>query len=130
MTDNNKVTIDADYFYELFRKANETDGICKECREEHTAEEFKALRRERDELKARLADCEKRVLNKAGETSAGSVVVIESYKERLAAAERCIDDIDTFWHKWNIGVPFEDGENFFQRVYNTIRAYRAAKEAK
>ena len=60
MADNtNKVTIDADYFAKLHRLANESINICKECREEHTAEEFNALKKERDELKAKFAAAER-----------------------------------------------------------------------
>lgn len=56
MTDNETVTISSEYFLKLHRLANETINICKECREEHTAEEFNALKKERDELKAKMMD--------------------------------------------------------------------------
>ena len=60
MADNtNKVTIDADYFAKLHRLANESINICKECREEHTAEEFNALKKECDELRAKFAAAER-----------------------------------------------------------------------
>ena len=59
MTDDETVTISADYFAKLHRLANESINICKEYREEHTAEEFNSLKKERDELKARFASAER-----------------------------------------------------------------------
>lgn len=56
MNDNETVTISAEYFAKLHRLANEYINICKECREEHTAEEFNAIVKERDGLKAKLAE--------------------------------------------------------------------------
>ena len=59
MTDDETVTISADYFAKLHRLANESINIFKECREEHTAEEFNALKNERDDLKAKFAAAER-----------------------------------------------------------------------
>ena len=114
MADNNKVTIDAAFFSELFRKANETDAICKECCEEHTAEEFNALAKERDELKAKLAgECKNCVSQDEAKVLA----------ESLAAAERCIEDV------WNCLSPQEIADNEYAHI-DIIRAYREKKEAK
>lgn len=92
MTDNEQVTISAAYFAELWKKANETDNICKECREEHTADEFVAIAKERDELKAKLEDAE----NREHASDADGIRLgykCDELSKRLAAAERCIDDV-------------------------------------
>lgn len=100
MTDNETVTISADYFAKLHRLANETINICKECREEHTAEEFNALKKERDELKA-----------------------------KFAAAERCIEDIEPLIGEYTVGDCYPHGPAG-EKMLNIILAYRAAKEVK
>lgn len=134
MADNtNKVTIDADYFAELYLTAKECvrskhdcvecavvkerDGLKKEldehlknCRDRNCwlNAEYKALTKERDELKAKL-DC--------------ADVDRETYKDRAEAAEQCIEDV------WNCLSPQEIADNEYAHI-DIIRAYREKKEAR
>lgn len=158
MADNNKVTIDAAWFAELWKIANEADEVCKDCVREkcgackvvkerdelkaanedlksrvvsdterkHFAkieDEYIAASKERDDLKAKLererenvkellAQLEQERMNKCYEVTA----------KRLAAAERCIDDV------WNCMSPQEIADNEYAHI-DIIRAYRE-KEAK
>ena len=112
MTDNETVTISADYFAKLHRMANETDNIYEEsnamlnaltnrCYElikktNKDAKELLALSNERDELKA-----------------------------KFAAAERLIEEIESVM---SVSVISECAEG--EKVNGIIRAYREAKEAK
>ena len=116
MSDNETVTISADYFAKLHRLANETINICKECREEHTAEEFNAIKKERDELRAKLVYAEREE-----EKCKGITTEYRRCRDSLAAAERCINDIEKKC----------DCEGLtFCKIMDVIRAYREAKEAK
>lgn len=137
-----QVTISAAFFAELWMKAEEADDICKSCREEHTAEEFNALVKERDELRAANEDLKSRVVSyterkhfakleddyiavckECDELRAkldAAEVDRETYKDRAEAAERCIDEIYSL-------IDCEEADNTIGRI---IRAYRAAKEVK
>lgn len=145
MADNtNKVTIDAAFFCELFRKANETDDICKSCREEHTAEEFNALVKERDELKHQLElkdeqcrgcaalcvsqlQCEELTRDRDALRAKLDCAEVdrEAFLKRAETAERCIEDV---YDVLKESVITDCGDGL--QVYEIIRAYREAKEAK
>ena len=108
MADNNhKVTIDAAWFAELYRKATEPKTQMVECKGE--CQSLKALAKERDELKAKL-DC--------------AEVDRETYKDRAEAAERCIEEIEAVMSD---GVIADCAEGM--KVNGIIRAYREKKEA-
>lgn len=145
MADNNKVTIDAAWFAELFAKWERPSfapecGVCKEVhtrtRERDVAEsKCKELAKERDELKAALeranqtnssqADqlrdalnaLEQERMNKCDEVTAKS----------LAAAERCIEDVKRVCKNCKSNI---NGGNYRQACLNmdycidAIRAYR------
>lgn len=126
MVDNtNEVTIHADYFAELYAKANEKydseDAKSKkiaelkdelqgsrncyyECRDE-----LLEVAKERDKLKAKL-DC--------------ADVDRETYKDRAEAAERCIEEM---WSKMQtFDIP--DRQRLIE-LESIIRAYREKKDA-
>ena len=108
MTDNETVIISADYFSKLYRLANDADNILKEAnaidnkcdklikKANKDAKELLALSKERDELKA-----------------------------KFAAAERCIEEIESVM---SVSVISECAEG--EKVNGIIRTYREAKEAK
>ena len=109
MTDNtNKVTIDADYFYKLYILANDADNIL---------EEANALAHKRDELVKKTNKYAKELLALSNER--------DELKARFAAAERCIDEIESVM---SVSVISECAEG--EKVNGIIRAYREAKEAK
>lgn len=131
MADNNhKVTIDADYFAELYRNENQSHN-CDNCKEVHarTKERDDARRaydelerdllvtqKERDELKEKLdGECKTCVSQEEAKVLA----------ESLAVAERCIEDIDIY---------LRDGdytkEETLIRIRDVVCAYRKAKEGK
>ena len=87
MTDNETVTISADYFAKLHGLADAADNIFND---------LGALANECDELKA-----------------------------KFAAAERCIEEIESVM---SVSVISECAED--EKVNGIIRAYREAKEAK
>ena len=118
---NHKVTIDAEWFAEIYANANEkynsNDEKSKKIEElkdelqgsrncyYECRDELLEVTKERDELKEKLDD--------AREVSNG-------FELRLAAAERCIDDIA-------VAVAEEQD---IDEIANIIRAYREQKEAK
>lgn len=149
---DNKVTIDAAWFDELRRCENEVAGRreadCVNCHIAKERDELKTkvnayepkineldaanldayekiahLRKERDELKARL-DGEDGTLSGARKNAELFERERNEARARLAAAERCIDDVakKAFYNLKAEYLIVED-------VQNTIRAYRE-KEAK
>ena len=105
MSDNHKVTIDADYFAKLYMLANENQShncddckkVCTTTRERDIAKsKYKELARERDELKA-----------------------------KFASAERWIEEIESVM---SVSVISECAEG--EKINGIIRAYREAKEEK
>ena len=131
MADNNKVTIDAAWFSELYAKANggksgerpcdgcpivgDLDEMRTECallrkdRDERQAERDK----EREKVKELKAQLEQERMNKCDEVTA----------KRLAAAERCIEDISkrTMFKTTK--------ENIVIGIIDIILAYSEQKEA-
>ena len=109
MTDStNKVTIDADYFYKLYILANDADNILKEAN---------ALAHKRDELVKKTNKYAKELLALSNER--------DELKARFAAAERCIEEIESVM---SVSVISECAEG--EKVNGIICAYREAKEAK
>ena len=109
MADNtNKVTIDADYFAKLHRLANDADNILKEAN---------ALANKRDELVKKTNKYAKELLALSNER--------EELKAKFAAAERCIEEIESVM---SVSVISECAEG--EKVNGIIRAYREAKEEK
>ena len=104
---NNKVTIDADYFAELWYKAKQA-GDCDNCEVKFGLQQ--AIK-ERDELKTKLEDernskCDEQTLN------------------RLAAAERCIEEIE------KIVEPYGEHVGNYIPICDIIRAWREKRDAK
>lgn len=130
MADNtNKVTIDADFFAQLYAEANSRAEAVLTINE---------IAKERDELKAKLESREKSLsqatlgefnrLREENETLKAKLdcadVDRETYKDRAEAAERCIDDIAN-----NLNC-LTGWENKHKIIEDAIRAYRERKEAK
>ena len=123
MADNtSKVTIDAEWFIELYDRANdhdeETDSLLGEIVKErdelikklnNDAKDLLALTNERDELNAKLEELSKH----------DAIAISDS---RLAAAERCIDDIEA-------AILEYETESQGSAVLKVIRAYREKKKA-
>ena len=109
MTDNtNKVTIDAYYFNKLYMLANDADNIL---------EEANAIAHKRDELVKKTNKYAKELLALSNER--------DELKAKFAAAERCIEEIESVM---SVSVISECAEG--EKVNGIIRAYREAKEAK
>ena len=108
MTDNETVTISADYFAKLHRLANMVDGIFNV---------LGALAHKRDELVKKTNKYEKELLALSNERN--------ELKAKFASAERCIEEIESVM---SVSVISECAEG--EKVNGIIRAYREAKEAK
>lgn len=107
--DNETVTISAAYFAELYNAA------IGDSRYKTLEAAYNQVRKERDELKAKLvADC-RECVNRDEAKVLGDV---------LAAAERCIEEV---WNK--LGAIYVSADKQLDAIENTIRAYREAKEA-
>ena len=139
MADNtNKVTIDAEWFAELYEKAENTEKNCMNCREKNTRGDFESienertelkveclkLKKERDGLRAKLEKSQKNYCTSATGELGDACKVAALCREnevKLAAAERCIEEIASRCD--NNGLAFG-------LIMDIIRAYREAKEAK
>ena len=109
MTDNtNKVTIDADYFYQLYILAKDADNILKEAN---------ALAKKRDELVKKTNKYAKELLALSNDR--------DELKAKFASAERCIEEIESVM---SVSVISECAEG--EKVNGIIRSYREAKEEK
>ena len=108
MTDNETVTISADYFYKLYILANDADNIL---------EEANAIAHKRDELVKKTNKYAKELLALSNER--------DELKTKFASAERLIDEIESVM---SVSVISECAEG--EKVNGIIRAYREAKEAK
>ena len=132
MADNtNKVTIDAAWFIELFRGSKEKnqtleaaynqvrmerDKLFKELNID--AKKIAELANERDELKAKLdGDAT------ANGLSPATMRLLDTEK-RLAAAERCIEDIAETVSRSHTEMRVD-----YAKIEEIIRAYREKKEA-
>ena len=108
MTDDETVTISSDYFYKLYILANDADNIL---------EEANALANKRDELVKKTNKYAKELLALSNER--------DELNARFAAAERCIEEIESVM---SVSVISECAEG--EKVNGIIRAYREAKEEK
>ena len=109
MDDNtNKVTIDADYFDRLYRLADMADNLFND---------LDALEKKRDELVKKTNKYAKELLALSKE--------LEELKAKFAAAERCIEEIESVM---SVSVISECAEG--EKVNGIIRSYREAKGAK
>lgn len=106
------VTISADYFVEIYSDAaKRAEAVCTiNALAKQFDEEREGWNKERDELKAKL-DC--------------ADVDRETYKDRAEAAERCIEDIDSYRRDCDYTQ-----EETLRKIGDVIRAYSEAKEAK
>lgn len=108
MTNNETVTIRAGYFSKLYLLANDADNIIKEAN---------AIANKRDELVKKTNKYAKELLALSNER--------DELKAKFAAAERCIEEIESVM---SVSVISECAEG--EKVNGIIRAYREAKEAK
>ena len=118
MADNNKVTIDAEWFAELY--------AAKKDKEQY-AEAKINIAKERDELKAKLDDARAHfctnATGKLGDACKVAALCMEN-EAKLAAAEQCIETIAS-----NI-ICTTSWENKHKIIEDAIRAYREKEEAK
>ena len=118
MADNtNKVTIDVAWFDELRSAANGEKYKTLEAA-------YNQVRKERDKLRAKLVYAEREEENCKGITTE-----YRRCRDNLAAAERCIEDIEPLIGEYTIGNCYPHGPAG-EKMLNIIRAYRAQKEAK
>ena len=92
---NKKVTISADYFVELYRKAYETDTICKECREDRIQAEYASLLEDYGELKEKLEDANKHYCTSATGNKAGDACVVAKRCQDLEAALKAANETNS-----------------------------------
>lgn len=130
MADNNKVTIDADYFAELYGYKEKYDDACVHCGQCQTDGKLAKAEKDRDELKAKLDEVNRTTvvcLNdevdalKSKDKSLTSF--LDDAQTKLESAERCIEDIA------KIVFPNEKYvESSYKPLCDIIRAYREANE--
>lgn len=92
--------------------------------------ELESLRKERDELKARIDELENNHVPKVEAALRRANMAGMDADKRLAAAERCIRDVSATLCELSVDGDYMAIRALHRKTHDIIRAYRAAKEAK